>query len=104
VVALGASVGRIKHALRARGLAGTGARMTVDPPDPRLAAAIEAEVAALSTVTCSLPARASTGGGSGASFCIEVRRKRGAGPLHKARQAEAERQARRERGAGLCPA
>jgi 4-hydroxy-tetrahydrodipicolinate synthase len=104
VVALGASVGRIKHALRARGLAGTGARMTVDPPDQRLAAAIEAEVAALSTVTCSLPARASTGGGGGASFCVEVRRKRGAGPLHKARQAEAERQARRERGAGLCPA
>jgi 4-hydroxy-tetrahydrodipicolinate synthase len=104
VVALGASVGRIKHALRARGLAGTGARMTVDPPDPQLAAAIEAEVAALSTVTCSLPARASTGGRGGASFCIEVRRKRGAGPLHKARQAEAERQARRERGAGPCPA
>ena len=47
VVALGASVGRIKHALRARGLAGTAARMTVDPPDPQVAAAIEAEVAAL---------------------------------------------------------
>ena len=47
VVALGASVGRIKHALQARGLAGTAARMTVDPPDPQVAAAIEAEVAAL---------------------------------------------------------
>jgi 4-hydroxy-tetrahydrodipicolinate synthase len=47
VVALGASIGRIKHALRARGLATTAARMTVDPPDPQLAAAIEAEVAAL---------------------------------------------------------
>jgi 4-hydroxy-tetrahydrodipicolinate synthase len=47
VVALGASIGRIKHALRARGLAGTAARMTVDPPDPRVAAAIEAEVAGL---------------------------------------------------------
>jgi hypothetical protein len=68
VVALGASVGRIKHALRARGLAGTAARMTVDPPDPQVAAAIEAEVAALSTVTSSLPDRASTGGRGGASF------------------------------------
>ena len=57
VVALGASVGRIKHALRARGLAGTAARMTVDAPDPQVAAAIEAEVTALSTVTCSLPSR-----------------------------------------------
>jgi hypothetical protein len=47
VVALGASIGRLKHALRARGLAGTAARMTVDPPDPQVAAAIEAEVAAL---------------------------------------------------------
>ena len=47
VVALGASIGRIKHALQARGLAGTAARMTVDPPDPQVAAAIEAEVAAL---------------------------------------------------------
>jgi dihydrodipicolinate synthase/N-acetylneuraminate lyase len=68
VVALGASVGRIKHALRARGLAGTAARMTVDPPDPQVAAAIEAEVAALSTVTSSLPDRTSTGGRGGASF------------------------------------
>ena len=47
IVALGASVGRLKHALHVRGLAGSAAgRMTVDPPDPALAAAIEAEVAA----------------------------------------------------------
>jgi hypothetical protein len=42
--------------------------MTVDPPDPQVAAAIEAEVAALSTVTSSLRDRASTGGRGGASF------------------------------------
>jgi 4-hydroxy-tetrahydrodipicolinate synthase len=47
IVALGASIGRIKHALQVRGLAGTAARMTVDPPDPATAAAIAAEVAAL---------------------------------------------------------
>ena len=47
IVALGASIGRIKHALGVRGLAGTAARMTVDPPDPGTAAAIAAEVAAL---------------------------------------------------------
>jgi 4-hydroxy-tetrahydrodipicolinate synthase len=47
IVALGASIGRIKHALGVRGLAGTAARMTVDPPDPDTAAAIAAEVAAL---------------------------------------------------------
>jgi len=46
-VALGASIGRIKHALGVRGLAGTAARMTVDPPGPELAAAIAAEVAGL---------------------------------------------------------
>lgn len=114
VVALGASVGRIKHALGARGLAGTGARMTVDPPDAQLAAAIEAEVAALSTVTCSLPARASTGGGGSASFCVEARRKRGAGPLHRLGRRKpsgrpgvsgAPGSARRERGVGpsMCP-
>jgi 4-hydroxy-tetrahydrodipicolinate synthase len=49
IVALGASIGRIKHALAERGLAGTTARMTVDPPDPDTAAAISAEVAALLT-------------------------------------------------------
>ena len=47
IVALGASIGRIKHALQVRGLASTAARMTVDPPDPQTAAAISAEVAAL---------------------------------------------------------
>jgi 4-hydroxy-tetrahydrodipicolinate synthase len=44
VVALGASIGRLKHALGVRGLAGTTARMTVDPPGPDLAAAIAAEI------------------------------------------------------------
>ena len=48
IVALGASIGRIKHALGVRGLAGTTARMTVDPPGPELAAAIAAEVSAMS--------------------------------------------------------
>ena len=47
IVALGASIGRIKHALAERGLAGPTARMTVDPPDQATAAAITAEVAAL---------------------------------------------------------
>jgi len=47
IVALGASIGRLKHALHVRGLAGSpAARMTVDPPDPGVAAAIETEVAA----------------------------------------------------------
>ena len=46
IVALGASIGRIKHALQARGLASSpAARMTVDPPDPEVAAAIAAMVA-----------------------------------------------------------
>ncbi len=47
IVALGASIGRIKHALGVRGLGSTAARMTVDPPAPDTAAAIAAEVAAL---------------------------------------------------------
>ena len=47
IVALGASIGRIKHALDVRGLPSTAARMTVDPPDPATAAAITAEVTAL---------------------------------------------------------
>jgi 4-hydroxy-tetrahydrodipicolinate synthase len=47
IVGLGASIGRIKHALQVRGLATADARMTVDPPDPQTAAAISAEVAAL---------------------------------------------------------
>lgn len=45
VVRLGASIGRVKHALAVRGLAGTTARMTVDPPDAATAAAIAAQVA-----------------------------------------------------------
>jgi len=49
IVALGASIGRIKYALAERGLAGPTARMTVDPPDQATAAAITAEVAALLT-------------------------------------------------------
>lgn len=47
IVALGASVGRLKYALQVRGVGGTTARMTVDPPDASLSAAIAAEVAAL---------------------------------------------------------
>ena len=55
IVALGASIGRLKHALHVRGLAGSAAgRMTVDPPDPALAAAIEAEVAATAGASASL--------------------------------------------------
>ena len=42
IVALGASIGRIKHALRLRGFGNGTARMTVDPPDPETAAAIAA--------------------------------------------------------------
>ena len=58
IVALGASIGRIKHALGVRGLAGTTARMTVDPPGPELAAAIAAEVSATAeTLTRSLSSR-----------------------------------------------
>ena len=47
IVALGQSIGQLKYALGLRGLGGTGARMTVDPPDADVAAAIAAEVAAL---------------------------------------------------------
>jgi 4-hydroxy-tetrahydrodipicolinate synthase len=47
IVALGASVGRLKYALHLRGVGGTMARMTVDPPDASVSAAIAAEVAAL---------------------------------------------------------
>jgi 4-hydroxy-tetrahydrodipicolinate synthase len=46
IVALGASIGRLKYALQLRGL-GTGvARMTVDAPGPETAAAIAEQVAA----------------------------------------------------------
>jgi 4-hydroxy-tetrahydrodipicolinate synthase len=57
VVALGASIGRLKHALELRGLvsgSGPAARMTVDPPDAETAAAIAAQVA---TLIGSLPNR-----------------------------------------------
>jgi 4-hydroxy-tetrahydrodipicolinate synthase len=47
IVGLGASIGRLKYALALRGLGSTTARMTVDPPDASLSAAIAAEVAAL---------------------------------------------------------
>jgi 4-hydroxy-tetrahydrodipicolinate synthase len=60
VVALGASIGRLKHAIALRGLGGTTARMTVDPPGPELAAAIAAavaEVAALLPAGCEPTAR-----------------------------------------------
>ena len=68
IVALGASIGRVKHALQARGLIGSpAARMTVDPPDPEVAAAIAAMVAEVAaagmpapmpaTFTRSLPGR-----------------------------------------------
>ena len=61
IVALGASIGRLKHALHVRGLASPAARMTVDPPDPGVAAAVAAEVAAATaladTLTHSLPDR-----------------------------------------------
>ena len=50
IVALGASIGRLKYALALRGLGGVTARMTVDPPDAELSAAIAAEVAALLSV------------------------------------------------------
>jgi 4-hydroxy-tetrahydrodipicolinate synthase len=45
IVALGASVGRLKHALRLRGFGSGAARMTVDPPGPETSAAIAALVA-----------------------------------------------------------
>ena len=91
IVALGASIGRLKHALLVRGLASSpAARMTVDPPAPEVAAAIAAEVAAAAglaeSLTRSLPSRASTDRRGGASSCVEVRRKRGAGPLQLGRR------------------
>jgi 4-hydroxy-tetrahydrodipicolinate synthase len=47
IAALGASIGRLKHALHLRGIGGTTARMTVDPPFAEVAAAIAAEVTSL---------------------------------------------------------
>jgi 4-hydroxy-tetrahydrodipicolinate synthase len=52
IVALGASIGRLKYALQLRGLGGTTARMTVDPPDASLAAAIADVVAGLLSLCC----------------------------------------------------
>jgi 4-hydroxy-tetrahydrodipicolinate synthase len=74
IVGLGASIGRLKHALALRGLGGTTARMAVDPPDASLAAAIAAEVAAqlFRSAVNQEP-------GSRVQYS-EVRRKRGAGP------------------------
>jgi 4-hydroxy-tetrahydrodipicolinate synthase len=63
IVALGASIGRLKHALQVRGLAGSpAARMTVDPPDAGVAAAIAAEVAAAAGLADSLTHSLSTRG------------------------------------------
>jgi 4-hydroxy-tetrahydrodipicolinate synthase len=63
IVALGASIGRLKHALQVRGVAGSpAARMTVDPPDPGVAAAIAAEVAAAADLADSLTHSLSTRG------------------------------------------
>jgi 4-hydroxy-tetrahydrodipicolinate synthase len=62
IVALGASIGRIKHALHVRGLAASAAgRMAVDPPEEELAAAIAAEVAGV------LAGAARASGAAGAS-------------------------------------
>jgi 4-hydroxy-tetrahydrodipicolinate synthase len=47
IVALGASIGRVKYALSLRGLGGTAARMTVDPPSAETAATIANLVAEL---------------------------------------------------------
>ena len=51
-VGRGASIGRVKYALQLRGLGGTTARMTVDPPDVSVAAAIAAVVAGLLSLCC----------------------------------------------------
>jgi len=54
IVALGASIGRLKYALQVRGLVpgfSPAARMTVDPPDEDTAAAIAAEVTALAELS-----------------------------------------------------
>ncbi len=47
IVALGASIGRVKYALELRGLGRSMARMTVDPPTAEVAAAIADLVAGL---------------------------------------------------------
>jgi len=84
IVALGASIGRVKYALQLRGLGGTTARMTVDPPDASLSAAIAAEVAALLSVgrraVISWRRTAVNREPGPRVISSEVRRKRGAGP------------------------
>jgi 4-hydroxy-tetrahydrodipicolinate synthase len=47
IVALGASIGRVKYAIALRGIGGTTARMTVDPPSAETAAFIADLVAEL---------------------------------------------------------
>jgi 4-hydroxy-tetrahydrodipicolinate synthase len=47
IVALGASIGRVKYAIALRGIGGTTARMTVDPPSAETAALIADLVAEL---------------------------------------------------------
>ena len=97
IVALGASIGRLKYALQLRGRGGTTARMTVDPPDPSLSAAIAAEVAALLSVFC-----------AGCEPRLRVARPLCRGPAKAGRRtsnwlgnrAGAGQQARRERGTG----
>jgi 4-hydroxy-tetrahydrodipicolinate synthase len=50
IVGLGASIGRVKHAIALRGFGTDTARMTVEPPDEATAEAIAAEVAMLPRV------------------------------------------------------
>lgn len=50
IVALGASIGRVKYALELRGLGTTTARMTVDPPTAEVAGAIADVVSSLPRV------------------------------------------------------
>ena len=74
IVALGASIGRLKYALQLRGLGGTTARMTVDPPDASLCSRDRRR---------RLPfcyQRLVHRGPGPRVICSEVRRKRGAGP------------------------
>jgi 4-hydroxy-tetrahydrodipicolinate synthase len=80
IVGLGASIGRLKHALALRGLGGTTARMAVDPPDASLCAAIAAEVAALLFHFVVNPRFVVNQRPGSRVQYSEVRRKRGAGP------------------------
>ena len=94
IVSLGASIGRLKYALKLRGMGGITARMTVDPPDASLSAAIAAEVAALLPVRCEPTVRVARpvfkrSGESGAPGLKWLGNRAGAGL-----------QTRRERGTG----